>query len=79
MDAAGYSGARIKPDRIQIDYDGVLAVRKGMPAPTPVEKLRKVARKKEFTITMDLGLGKGQFRIWTTDLTTKYVEFNMGE
>jgi glutamate N-acetyltransferase/amino-acid N-acetyltransferase len=79
MDAAGYSGARISPERIRIAYDGVPAVEGGMPAPTPVARLKAVARKKEFTITVDLGLGPGAFRIWTTDLTTEYVEFNMGE
>jgi glutamate N-acetyltransferase/amino-acid N-acetyltransferase len=79
MDAVGYSGARIRQERIRIAYNGLPAVERGMPAATPVARLRAVARKKEFTITIDLGLGSGSFRIWTTDLTTKYVEFNMGE
>ena len=79
MDAVGYSGARIRPERIRIAYDGVPAVEGGMPSATPVARLRAVAKKKEFTITVDLGLGRGAFRIWTTDLTTEYVEFNMGE
>ena len=79
IDAVGYSGARIRPERIGIAYDGVPAVEGGMPAPTPAARLRAVAKKKEFTITVDLGLGHGSFRIWTTDLTTEYVEFNMGE
>ena len=79
MDAVGYSGARIRENRIRIAYNGIPAVQGGMPALTPVSRLRAVARKKEFTITVDLGLGSGSFRIWTTDLTPKYVEFNMGE
>jgi glutamate N-acetyltransferase/amino-acid N-acetyltransferase len=79
MDAVGYSGARIREERIRIAYDGAPAVEGGMPARTPAARLRAVARKKEFTITVDLGLGNGSHRIWTTDLTTKYVEFNMGE
>ena len=36
IDAIGYSGARIRPDRIRIAYDGVPAVENGMPAATPV-------------------------------------------
>jgi glutamate N-acetyltransferase/amino-acid N-acetyltransferase len=79
MDAVGYSGARIREERIRIAYDGATAVEHGMPAPTPAARLRAVARKKEFTISVDLGMGNGSHRIWTTDLTTKYVEFNMGE
>ena len=79
MDAIGYSGARIREDRIRIAYDGVPAVEGGMPAATPPRRLKAVAGKKEFTITVDLGVGKGSHTIWTTDLTEKYVEFNMGE
>jgi glutamate N-acetyltransferase/amino-acid N-acetyltransferase len=79
MDAVGYSGARIREERIRIAYNGVAAVEGGMPAATPGARLRAVARKKEFAITVDLGAGNGSHRIWTTDLTTKYVEFNMGE
>ena len=79
MDAIGYSGARIRQERIRIAYNGLPAVEGGMPAATPGARLAAVARKKEFTITVDLGLGSGSHRIWTTDLTTKYVEFNMGE
>ncbi|HEX4083552.1 MAG TPA: bifunctional glutamate N-acetyltransferase/amino-acid acetyltransferase ArgJ [Chthoniobacteraceae bacterium] len=79
MDAAGYSGARISPERIRIAYNGLPAVERGMPAATPAAKLRAVAKKKEFTITVELGAGKGAFQIWTTDLTPEYVTFNMGE
>jgi glutamate N-acetyltransferase/amino-acid N-acetyltransferase len=79
MDAVGYSGAGIREERIRIAYNGIPAVEGGMPAATPPARLRAVARKKEFTITIDLGMGSGAHGIWTTDLTTKYVDFNMGE
>ena len=79
IDAVGYSGARIREDRIRISYNGLPAVIDGMAAPTPAARLQAVARKKEFTVTVDLGTGNGAHRIWTTDLTTKYVDFNMGE
>jgi glutamate N-acetyltransferase / amino-acid N-acetyltransferase len=79
MDAIGYCGARIRQERISIAYNGIPAVQGGMPAPTAQSRLRAVAKKKEFTITVELGEGNGAFEIWTTDLTTKYVEFNMGE
>jgi len=79
MDAVGYSGARIREERIRIAYNGLPAVEGGMPAATSPARLRAVARKKEFTITVDLGIGSGTHGIWTTDLTTKYVDFNMGE
>src|SRR5208282_1584049 len=59
MDAVGYSGARIRQERIRIAYDGAAAVEGGMPAATPAARLRAVARKKEFAITIDLGMGAG--------------------
>ena len=69
----------IREERIRISYDGLVAVEGGMPSAVSPARLRKVTRKKEFTITVELGMGKGCHRIWTTDLTSKYVEFNMGE
>lgn len=79
MDAVGYSGARVRQERIRIAYNGLPAVEGGMPAATPMAKLRAVAGKKEFVINVDLGVGNAGYAIWTTDLTTEYVEFNMGE
>jgi glutamate N-acetyltransferase/amino-acid N-acetyltransferase len=79
IDAVGYSGARIREERVRISYNDLPAVIDGMAAPTPAARLQAIARKKEFTVTVDLGAGKGTHRIWTTDLTTKYVDFNMGE
>jgi len=79
IDAAGYSGARMRPERVRISYNGEPAVENGMAAPTPAARLQAVAKKREFTVTVDLGAGKASHRIWTTDLTTKYVDFNMGE
>jgi glutamate N-acetyltransferase/amino-acid N-acetyltransferase len=79
IDAVGYSGARIREDRVRISYNGLPAVIGGMAASTPARRLQAIAGKKEFTVTVDLGTGKGSHRIWTTDLTTKYVDFNMGE
>ncbi len=79
LDAVGYSGAAVDPDAVSIDYDKVAAVRNGMPAKTSFAKLRAVAAKKAFTVTVDLRLGAGAHTVFTTDLTEAYVKFNLGE
>jgi len=79
MDAIGYSGARIREELVDIYYDGLLAVQNGMASNTPFEKLKEVVSNSKLTITIDLHLGSSDYRVFTTDLTTKYVEFNMGE
>ena len=40
MDALGYSGAKMREELVDIYYDGVLAVKGGMLAKSPFEKLR---------------------------------------
>ena len=79
LDAVGYSGARFDPNRAEIDYDEVAAVRDGMPAKTPPAKLRRVAAKKAFKVAVNLNAGSAEYSVLTTDLTEAYVEFNLGE
>lgn len=79
LDAVGYSGADMDPDRCDIDYESVPAVRGGMPAPTPFARLQKIAAKKRFTVTIDLHVGAEGHTVYTTDLTEDYVRFNLGE
>ena len=79
MDAIGYSGAKVREETVDIYYDGLIAVQNGMAAATPFSKLKEVVANQRFTITVDLHIGKAEYTVFTTDLTTAYVEFNMGE
>lgn len=79
MDALGYCGAKLAEEKVAIDYDALPLVRGGQAAPTPWPKLLAVAKKKEFRIGIDLGLGKYGHTVWTTDLTEEYVRLNLGE
>lgn len=79
MDAIGYSSAKVREELVEIYYDGVLAVRGGMQAPTPWSRVKQVAKKKRFTITINLHLGAGEHTLLTTDLTEEYVRINAGE
>lgn len=79
MDALGYCRARVVPEKIDIAYDGVWAVRGGAPAKTPMTKLKAIVARPDFTIQINLRLGRGRCTFYTCDLTEKYVELNKGE
>jgi len=81
LDAAGYSGAKFDPDKVEISYDGMRAAKKGMGCQDMKGelKLRKIAAKKEFSVLVDLHGGKGEARLLTTDLTEEYVRLNLTE
>lgn len=79
MHAIGYSKARIREDMIDIYFDGLIAARNGIASATPVEQLRRVVARKEFTVTIDLNLGKSDYNVYTSDLSQEYVDFNRTE
>jgi glutamate N-acetyltransferase/amino-acid N-acetyltransferase len=81
LDAAGYSGAVFDPGKVGIDYDGIPAARDGMGCQDAAGegRLRKVAARDRFTVTVDLRAGRGEARLLTTDLTEEYVRLNLTE
>jgi len=79
LDAVGYCGARMNEAKTDIFYDALPVAVDGMVAKTPVKKLRQVAAKKAFRVTVDLKVGKASHVVWTTDLTEEYVRLNLGE
>jgi glutamate N-acetyltransferase/amino-acid N-acetyltransferase len=79
MDAIGYSPAQVREELVEIFYEGLLGVRNGMASKTPFAKLKRVAQKRHFTITINLHLGHGEYSLLTTDLTEEYVTLNKGE
>jgi glutamate N-acetyltransferase/amino-acid N-acetyltransferase len=77
--AVGYSGARVKEEMVEIHFDGVLAAQNGLAAKTDIEKLSEAVRKEEFTVTINLNIGRGEFTLYTSDLSPEYVLFNREE
>ncbi|HJR77833.1 MAG TPA: bifunctional glutamate N-acetyltransferase/amino-acid acetyltransferase ArgJ [Nitrospiraceae bacterium] len=77
MAAIGRSGVRIDPSRISLRFDEVVMVKNGQSLGVQAEhRLSKVFKRKEFTIRVDLRLGRGVSEIWTTDLSLDYVKIN---
>jgi glutamate N-acetyltransferase/amino-acid N-acetyltransferase len=77
MAAIGRAGVRIDPSRISLRFDEVAMVKKGQGLGLPAERrLSNVFRRSEFTIRVDLGLGRAVSEVWTTDLSVDYVKIN---
>ena len=41
-----------------------------------IPRIREIMGKAEYQITIDLGLGRGEDRVWTCDLSEEYVRLN---
>ena len=77
MAAIGRSGVRIDPSKLSLRFGEVVMVKNGQGLGVQAERrLSKVFRRKEFTIRVDLRLGKAVSEIWTTDLSLDYVKIN---
>jgi glutamate N-acetyltransferase/amino-acid N-acetyltransferase len=77
MGAIGRSGVPIDPDKLAVRFDNVVMVKRGMGVGLAAErKIAQVFKRKEFTITVNLGQGRAQAHMWTTDLSYDYVRIN---
>lgn len=75
--AAGYSGAEIDQSKLSLCFDDVCMARNGIFVGGDAEASgTAVLKKKEFTVTLDLGLGSGSATVYTSDLSHEYVSIN---
>ena len=75
--AVGYSGAEVSDMQAEVFYDRAWAFRRGQIADeAQLARLAKVMEKDEFTVTVDLHLGKYESSIYTCDFSLDYVHIN---
>jgi glutamate N-acetyltransferase/amino-acid N-acetyltransferase len=75
--AAGRSGARFDPDRVEIRVGGIPIVRRGIAVGPEAEKqAHQVMSGPEYTIEVRLGAGTSRARYLTCDLSAEYVRIN---
>ncbi|MBM4152461.1 MAG: bifunctional ornithine acetyltransferase/N-acetylglutamate synthase, partial [Kiritimatiellaceae bacterium] len=77
MDAIGYSSAQVQEELVDINYNDLPAVRKGIAAGTPEEKLVNAVAQEAFTIHINLHLGHGDAVVYTCNFTEDYVKINV--
>ena len=77
MMALGKSPARIDPGKVAIAFGGERLVERGMQKEgVRIERIREIMGLSEYEISIDLGLGRGEDRVWTCDLSEEYVRLN---
>jgi glutamate N-acetyltransferase/amino-acid N-acetyltransferase len=77
MMALGKSPARVDPGRVSIAFGDEVVVSGGVLRDgVRLERVREIMGATEYGITVDLGLGRGEERILTCDLSEEYVRLN---
>lgn len=85
LDAAGYAGVELVEEKLTLAYRAspktkpVLAFAEGREVSRNLARWKKIVAAREFTIELDLGLGRGSARLLASDLTEGYVNFNKSE
>jgi glutamate N-acetyltransferase/amino-acid N-acetyltransferase len=75
--AVGKAGEPADRDRLSISFNGIRVASKGARDPSYDEAVvSQTMKAQDIAITVDIGLGKGRFTVWTCDLTKEYVEIN---
>jgi len=77
MMALGKSAAKVDQDRVRIAFDDQVVVERGLlKEGVHLARVREIMGEREYTIAVDLGLGRGEDRVWTCDLSEEYVRIN---
>ena len=77
--AVGYAGSLVREEKIDIDIAGLPACRKGEQTTTPSDELRDAVLARNFNVLINLNMGDAHYRVYTTDLSPEYVDFNRSE
>lgn len=77
MAAIGRSGVAIDPGKVTMRFGDTVMVQQGVGMGLEAEqRIAQVFKRKEFTITVQLGQGQAHAHMWTTDLSYDYVRIN---
>ncbi len=74
--AAGYSGAAMNPNQVNLDIGGIRLVEKGMNCNVPLANLSNIMSAHDITMTIDLAIGEASATVWTCDFSYEYVKIN---
>ncbi|NBZ88064.1 bifunctional glutamate N-acetyltransferase/amino-acid acetyltransferase ArgJ [Stagnihabitans tardus] len=75
--AIGKSGAMADRDRLTIKFGDILVAEKGWRNPKYREEDGAAyMQQPELQISVDIGLGRANRKVWTCDLTNRYIEIN---
>tara|TARA_R100000027_G_scaffold37442_1_gene27551 strand:+ start:34549 stop:35775 length:1227 start_codon:yes stop_codon:yes gene_type:complete len=79
VDAAGYARVGLDYNKLNLHYGEIPVLVNGTPAEENLPQWKAEVSNREFTINLDLGMGKADYKLLTADLTEGYVDFNKSE
>lgn len=74
--AAGYAGPPVDTSKVIIKIGGVAAFERGSLPKGFEERVKPKMKKKNITISLDLGAGKSAAEVWTCDMSYDYIRIN---
>ncbi|MEW6523992.1 MAG: bifunctional glutamate N-acetyltransferase/amino-acid acetyltransferase ArgJ [Bacillota bacterium] len=74
--ALGYSGARFRPERVNLAICGLKVVSGGCPVNYSESHLKELLSSREILVSVHLGAGEAEAISWGCDLTYEYVRIN---
>ena len=74
--AAGYSGAVMNADKVNLSIGGVRLVENGMNCNIPLTSLTDIMSEHDITMTIDMAAGNECATVWTCDISYEYVKIN---
>jgi len=74
--AAGYSGTKFDPDKIDVSVNNMALCCKGVDAGFDEAAAHRELDRKELLVRVDLHAGRATARVWTCDFTRDYIDIN---
>jgi len=74
--AAGYSGAKFDPNKIDVSVNSMVLCRKGVDAGFDEAAAHRELEQRELLLHVDLHAGTAAAHVWTCDLTRDYIDIN---
>lgn len=74
--AVGYSGVPFDPEEVALSLNGIPIFLNGSPVGSTRARAEKAMKAKDLRIEVDLVQGRAAARVWTCDLSHKYVDIN---
>ncbi|MCX5656628.1 MAG: bifunctional glutamate N-acetyltransferase/amino-acid acetyltransferase ArgJ [Candidatus Omnitrophica bacterium] len=74
--ACGSSGVSINPNKIEIYFGQTAVFKNGVPLEADRNSLKRLLRKREIELNLNLNQGDAEAFIWTCDLSEEYVRIN---
>jgi glutamate N-acetyltransferase/amino-acid N-acetyltransferase len=76
MVVVGSAGAPVEPGAVEVAFDRVKVVRRGVATGTREKEAALVMRQRSFCVRIFLGTGRAAASVWTCDLSHEYVRIN---